>query len=132
MHTCTFSPFVVKTESSHSRADLRISFPTADFYIDLTVINSFCKTHKNKSSEALYSEKEKLKENLYLKHVEAKSSSFITFSVEVNGRFSKAAQTMISKIENYADKKGELKQKLLSQLHQCNAQILLNAASLLN
>ena len=78
------------------------------------------------------SEKEKLKENLYLKHVEAKSSSFITFSVEVNGRFSKAAQTMISKIENYADKKGELKQKLLSQLHQCNAQILLNAASLLN
>lgn len=126
------SPFMVKTESSHSRADLLISIGNDDVYVDLTVINSFCKTHCNKDSETLYQEKEKQKEQRYLKHAEARASQLVTFAVEVNGVFSRAAKSLINKIENFVDKKGELKTILLKQLHRCNAQILLNAACVLN
>ena len=101
-------------------------------YVDLTVINSFCKSHSHKDSEALYKEKEKLKETRYLKHVEARGGSFVTFSVQVNGVLSRSAKLLVNKIEKYVDKVGELKTKILTQLHRCNAQILLNAACVLN
>jgi len=103
------SPFMVRTESSHARADLLIAFGTDDFYVDLTVINSFCKSHSHKDSEALYKEKEKSKETRYLKHVEARGGSFVTFSVEVNGVLSRSAKLLVDKIEKYVDKVGELK-----------------------
>jgi hypothetical protein len=116
----------VGADGSHKRADLRISLPEADLYLDVVIANGSAKSHSRKSTRALESEKTTEKEAKYLRHVREAGAQFSTFFVESMGEIGSDAKDIIKRLELAAGptSKGVLRGIISNTLHRQNGAIL--------
>ena len=126
----TVEPMVVSTNDGEQlRADIRISLPDEDVYVDVVVANGSAKSHAKKTTEELEDEKRRLKEATYLRHVSAVGASFVSFFVEAMGELGKDAAHLARRLEKAAlvPKRHALREEISHTLHRNNGAIISNA-----
>ncbi len=127
---CSVEPMLVSNpDGTKLRADVRISLPEEDVFVDVVVTTGGCKTHENKSQTALDEEVALRKEDLYLRPVNSMGGSFVTFSVETMGKISKDATTLAKRLEkiSHSRRTNVLIPKIAVALHRFNGAIVANA-----
>ena len=121
-------PFLTRDSvGTMRRCDLLVETNDADLYLDVTVANSLCASHRKKSDQELAEEKSLDKEGKYLQEVNARGGKFFTVMLHALGGFSREARQAIERIELSCNQRGELSSRLSVALQRANGKILLNA-----
>ena len=127
---CSVEPMLLQNpDGTNIRADVRISMPDADVYLDVVVATGGCKSHNHKSTTQLASEKSQLKEDIYLRPVQSLGGSFITFFVETMGELGPEAASLVKRLEKISISREPkaLRRRIGLTLHRCNGAIVSNA-----
>jgi hypothetical protein len=88
------------------RADLRITLPTEDVYVDVTVANAACKTFKGKTMKAIETIKRREKDASYNAYVNALGGVLVTFVAEVRGSLGDDAVSLCKRLTALTIMKG--------------------------
>lgn len=95
-------PVVYYDGISTKRCDLRITLPTEDVYVDVTVANATSKTYSGKALATIERMKMVEKEAKYLDHVSKLGGHLVTFVAETRGTLAPSAVLLCKRLNKLA------------------------------
>jgi hypothetical protein len=122
-------PVVYNDGISSKRADLRITMPTEDVYVDVTVANAACKSYSSKSLATIERVKTAEKETSYLEHVARLNGHLVTFVAEARGSLASAATLFCKRLMSLSllkSRNQSLVKEVQTALARTNGAILTN------
>jgi len=122
-------PVVYHDGVSSKRCDLRLTLPTEDVYVDVTVANAASKSHAGKSLSKIELLKSNEKDAKYLEHVQRLGGQLVTFVVEARGTLAPAAALLTKRLQSLAILRrtpAELKKDVQTAIARTNGAIITN------
>ena len=111
------------------RVDLRLTLPTEDVFVDITIANASCKTFVGKPLGKIESTKTKEKHAQYLEHVQRLGGNFVTFVVEARGSLAAAATTLTKRLQALSILRAvpaELRKEIQTAIARTNGAVITN------